>query len=122
MHTWGWYLRRYISEARAKGATPVVCSLIPRKRWADGKIARAKDSHAEWARAVAQAEGVPFIDLHEIIAQRYDAMGPEKVNPLFADEHTHTSAAGAQFNAECVVAGLRQLPANPLAAYFKPSQ
>ena len=119
-HTWGWYLRRYIDDTRAKGATPIVCSLIPRKRWIDGRIARASDSHAAWARAVAEASGVPFVDLHEIIAQRYDAMGPEKVNPLFADEHTHTSAAGAEFNAECVVTGLGQLPNNPLAPYLKP--
>jgi lysophospholipase L1-like esterase len=119
MHTWGWYLRRYINDTRAKGATPIICSLIPRKRWVDGKIARASDSHAAWARAVAQAEGVPFVDLHEIIAQLYDAMGPEKVNPFFADEHTHTSAAGAEFNAECVVAGVKRLPANPLAAWLR---
>jgi hypothetical protein len=36
------------------------------------------------------------------------------VNPLFADEHTHTSAAGAEFNAACVVAGLKELPQNPV--------
>ena len=58
MHTWGWYLRRYINETRAKGAKPVICSLIPRKRWVDGRIARASDSHAVWARTVARAEGV----------------------------------------------------------------
>ncbi len=68
---------------------------------------------------MANAEGVPFIDLHEIIAQRYDEIGPEKVNPFFADEHTHTSAAGAKFNAECVVIGLRQLAENPMAAWVK---
>jgi lysophospholipase L1-like esterase len=119
MHTWGWYLRRYISEARAKGATPVICSLIPRKIWKDGKIARTSDSHADWARAVAKAEGVAFVDLHEIIARHYDELGPEKVNPFFADERVHTSAAGAEFNAACVIEGLKALPQDPLAAYLK---
>ena len=33
VHTFGWYLRRLIAETRAKGATPIVCSLIPRKAW-----------------------------------------------------------------------------------------
>ncbi len=46
MHTWGWYLRKYISDARAKGAIPVVCTLIPRNTWENGKIARQHDSQA----------------------------------------------------------------------------
>ena len=68
---------------------------------------------------MATAEGVPFVDLHEIIARRYDALGPAAVNALFADEHTHTNADGARLNAECVAAGLRALPADPLAPYWK---
>jgi len=96
-----------------------VCSLIPRKIWQDGKIRRTKDSHADWARDVAKAEGVPFVDLHEIIASRYDELGAEKVNPLFADAAVHTSASGAELNAACVVSGLKSLPQNPVAAYLK---
>jgi rhamnogalacturonan acetylesterase len=56
--------------------------------------------------------------LNEIIAARYDAMGPEKVDPLFGDEHTHTTRAGAELNAECVIAGLKALHPNPLASYL----
>jgi len=119
MHTWGWYLRRYIAEARAKGATPVICSLIPRKIWQDGRIARPRDGHADWARAVAKAEGVAFIDLHERIASRYDQLGAEQVNPFFADERVHTSAAGAAFNAARVVEGLRELKQAPFAAWLR---
>ena len=118
VHTFGWYLKRFIADARAKGATPVVCSLIPRKIWKDGKIARNLDTYAGWAAAVAASEGVGFIDLNETIARRYDALGPEKVEPLFADPHTHTSRAGAELNAECVVAGLKRLKGDPLAAYY----
>jgi hypothetical protein len=40
------------------------------------------------------------------------------VNTLFADARTHTNAAGAEFNAERVVAGLKALPGNPLGPYF----
>ena len=57
--------------------------------------------------------------LNEIIARRYDALGPDKVEPLFADPHTHTSRAGAELNADCVVEGLKGLAKNPLAAYLK---
>jgi len=117
--TYGGYLRKYIADTRAKGATPIVCSLVPRKIWKDGKIVRGKESHAGWAEQVARAEGVAFVDLNSLVADRYDALGAEKVEPLFADEHTHTSAAGAELNAECVITGLRALTNNPLAPYLK---
>jgi len=118
VHTYGWYMRKYIQDAKAKGATPIVCSLVPRKIWKDGKIVRNSGDYAGWAAEVARSEGVPFVDLNEIIAARYDAMGPDKVNPLFGDEHTHTTRAGAELNAECVVAGLNALKNDPLAPYF----
>jgi lysophospholipase L1-like esterase len=92
--------------------------MIPRKIWKDGKIQRNSGDYAGWAAETARAEHVPFIDLNEIIAARYDAMGPAKVNPLFGDEHTHTTRAGAELNAECVIAGLKALPDNPLSQYF----
>ncbi len=119
VRTFGWYLRQYIADVRARGATPIICSLVPRKIWKDGKISRSADGHAVWAAQVAAAEKTAFVDLHELIATRYDALGEEKVNAFFADEHTHTSAAGAELSAEIVISGLRSLPANPLAPFLK---
>jgi lysophospholipase L1-like esterase len=123
VHTYGWYLKTFIADARAKGATPIVCSLVPRKKWseaADGpkKIVRGTGSYASWAEEVAKETGVAFVPLNEIVAQRYDALGVDKVNGLFGDEHTHTNRAGAELNAECVVAGLKALKENPLVAFF----
>jgi lysophospholipase L1-like esterase len=119
VHTYGWYLRKFIADAKAKGATPIVCTLVPRKIWKDGKIVRASDSYGKWAAEVAAREGVGLVDLNEIIARKYDALGAEKVEPLFGDEHTHTSRAGAELNADCVIEGLKGLRENPLAAYLK---
>jgi lysophospholipase L1-like esterase len=116
--TYGHYLRTFVEEARKKGATPIVCSLVPRKIWKDGKIQRDKANYAGWASQVASAEGAPFVDLNEIIAGRYEELGQPKVEPLFGDEHTHTSPAGAQVNAACVVAGLKGLKEDPLAPFF----
>jgi lysophospholipase L1-like esterase len=118
VHTYGWYLKKFIADTRAKGATPIMCTLIPRKIWQDGKIARNTQDYAGWAAAVADAGKVPLVDLNEMIARRYDGLGPEKVEPLFADPHTHTSRAGAELNAECVIAGLKRLASNPLAGVF----
>jgi lysophospholipase L1-like esterase len=119
VHTYGWYLKKFIADAKVRGANPIVCSPIPRKAWKDGKIIRSSTSYQKWAAEVAASEKVPFVDLNEIIAKRYDALGPEKVEPLFADPNTHTSRAGAKLNAECVVAGLKALPNDPLEGYFK---
>jgi lysophospholipase L1-like esterase len=118
VHTYGWYLRKYVEDTKAKGAIPIICSPIPRKTWKDGKIVRNAENYGGWALQVAEQEHVGFIDLNEIIARRYDALGESAVEPLFGDPHTHTSRAGAELNAECVVAGLKTLPHDPLAAYF----
>ena len=123
VHSYGWYLRKFIADTKAMGATPIVCSLIPRKMWDEaGKISRNKDSYADWAAAVAQAEVVGFIDLNEKIAARYDALGRDAVMKLFPqvtpDEHTHPNRSGAELNAEIVIAGLKALPANPLEKFF----
>ena len=120
LHTWGWYMRKYISDARAKGAVPVICTLIPRNMWENGKVARQTDSHADWARAVAKSENVPLLDLNELIARRYDPMGETAVTALFADKRVHTSKEGAELNAEIVVSALASLPKNPVAAYLRP--
>ena len=118
VRSYGWYLCKFIADTRAKGATPIVCSPVPRKIWRDGKIVRGRDSFAGWAEQVAKAQGVAFVDLNEIVARRYDALGQEKVEPLFGDPHTHTSAAGAEVNAQSVIAGLKGLKDDPLAAFF----
>ena len=120
VHTFGWYMTKYVTDTRAKGATPILCSLIPRKIWHEGTVARNAQDYAGWTREVATSEHVPFVDLNNIIADRYDALGETAVEPLFADPHTHTSLAGAQLNAEAVVIGLKRLPDNPTARFLSP--
>jgi lysophospholipase L1-like esterase len=122
VHTYGWYLKKFVVETRGAGAIAIVCSPVPRKIWKDGKIVRNSQDYGGWAASVAAAEDVPFVDLNEIIAKRYDELGPAKVEPLFMDEHTHTGRAGAELNADCVIAGLKALSHDPLAAYFSPEQ
>jgi lysophospholipase L1-like esterase len=118
VHTYGWYMHKYVADTLAKGAVPIVCSPIPRKIWKDGKVVRNAENYGGWAREVAAQAKVAFVDLNEIIGRRYDALGEAQVEPLFADPHTHTSRAGAELNAEAVVEGLKALPGNPLAPYL----
>jgi lysophospholipase L1-like esterase len=119
-HTFGWFLRQFIAETRAKGATPVVCSLIPRNgRGPDGKTVRSATSQAGWARDVAAAEKADFIDLNELVARKYDAMDKAAVDALFVGS-PHTSWTGAVVNAETVISGLKALKNDPVAAYYVP--
>jgi lysophospholipase L1-like esterase len=118
-HTWGWYLRKYIAETREHGAVPIVCTLIPRNTWENGKIARPANTHADWAREVAHQENVPLLDLYERIAERYDGMGEAAVTALFADKRVHTTRSGAELNASIVAAALRALATDPAAPYLR---
>ncbi len=107
VHTYGWYLRQFVREAKAAGASVVICSPVPRRSWKDGRIARPVDSYPQWARRVAAEEGVEFVDLFDLVATRYDALGEDAVKALFADENTHTSRAGAELTAGIVADALR---------------
>jgi rhamnogalacturonan acetylesterase len=109
VHTYGWYLRKFIREAKAKGATPIVVSMIPRNQFKDGKVVRASKDFGKWASEVAAQEHTFFVDLNSITADKYDAWGPEKVKTLFPGDHTHTNLEGAKINAESVVEGIKQL-------------
>ncbi len=116
VHTYGWYLRQFIAEAKARGARPVLLSLTAKNLWAGGRLVRRQSDYGGWAAAVAAADGVPFIDLTEIIADRCDALGREGVQALFcsANDNVHTSPAGARLNAECVTIGLKKLNLLPV--------
>lgn len=120
VHTYGWYLRQYIAGAKAKGATPIVVSQIPRNIWKDGKVGRESERYGKWAREAAEQGGAAFLDLNELVAARYEQLGEATVRELFftPDDHTHTTLAGAKLNAAMVAEGVRGLPEVKLAAYL----
>ncbi len=110
VHSFGWYMRKYGNDARAKGATVIFCSMVPHKDWADGHIVRKeREQWVKWTFNAAQATHAAFIDLNEIIALEFEALGPDKVAPLFGDARTHSTPAGAMLNAQLVVAGIKEL-------------
>jgi rhamnogalacturonan acetylesterase len=65
-------------------------------------------------------EGVPVVDMATVEADRLEALGPEKTALLFPIDHTHTSAEGAERNAESVVIALENAH-SPLVSYLKPN-
>lgn len=119
VYSYGWYMRKYIRETKARGAIAIVCSLVPRNNWKDGKIIRSADSWAGWARQVAEQEGAYFIDLNELVAAKYDPMGEKAVKEMFPADNTHTDLTGAQLNAAVVISEIKRIKPGKLVKYLK---
>ena len=121
--TYGWYIRKYIADTRAKKATPILLTVTIRNIWindADGKLRIERDmGFRDYEYQLASQEQVPIIDMATVEADRLEALGQEKTALRFPIDHTHTSAEGAEGNAESVVVAIRNSN-SPLAAYLKP--
>ncbi|WP_290463788.1 rhamnogalacturonan acetylesterase [Duncaniella muris] len=123
VYTYGEYLRRFIRETKAKGANPILLSLTPRNAWADADstvIERVNETFGLWARQVAKEMKVPFIDLNEISAAKFERFGKEKVKTMFYIDRIHTSEFGARTNAASAAEGLRGLKKCRLTSFLKP--
>lgn len=119
VHSYGWYLRTYVKEAKAKGAAgAVICSPIPRNRFKDGKI--GLDGLAKPGEEAAKQVEAAFLNLNERIVKKYEAAGEQKVTEeYFPEKETiHTDWAGAVLNAETVIEGLKDLN-SPLVKFLK---
>ncbi|WP_442844829.1 rhamnogalacturonan acetylesterase [Leeuwenhoekiella sp. H156] len=110
VHSYGWYLRKIVKEAKSKGAIPIVMAPIPRNDWKKGKVPRNTDSYGGWAKQVAAEEGVTFINLNDKMALAMEAKGEDAVtgNLFYKRDHTHTSAKGAALAASLIAEGLRE--------------
>lgn len=106
VHSYGWYIRKFLRDAKSKGATPIVVSMIPRNEFREGKVLRADKDYGLWAKEIAAQEKVSFIDLNSITADKYDQLGADSVKHFFPGDHTHTNETGAKLNAQSVMEGL----------------
>ena len=123
VYTYGEYMRRFIHDVKAKGAHALLCSLTPRNAWDDKDstiITRVNKTFGLWAKQVAEEENVPFIDLNEISARKFEKFGKEKVKYMFYLDRIHTSRFGARVNAESAIEGIRNYKGLELASYLKP--
>lgn len=119
VHTYGWYMRKYVTDTKSKGATAIVCSLIPRNIWENGKVVRSSEDYVKWAEESAKMAKAFFINLNEIVAKKYEAIGEEEVKTiLFLTDHTHTTEAGAIINAAAVTEGIKSLKGCKLKKYL----
>ncbi len=122
VNSFGWYMRKYGNDVKAKGSSMIFASMVPHKDWADGKIIRKeREKWVRWTANAAKATNAAYIDLNEIIALEFERLGPEKVESLFADKRTHSTQPGALLNAQMVIAAIKALENPTLKKYLAKS-
>jgi pectinesterase len=122
------FLRRYVAEARAAGASPVLVTPMTRRTFRGSRLMRDPlASYAEAVRAVAVETKTPLVDLYARSIAAVEALGPEKadlIGPIAKDgrpDRTHLNPAGSEVMARLVVDELRKaVPA--LDRSFRPRQ
>lgn len=87
-------LRRYIRDARAIGAIPIIVSPLSRRNYRAGQLVRddGLDEYAAAARHVAAEEHVTFLDLHSLSQQYLSNMTQEQADTLDATAHPDAKA------------------------------
>lgn len=126
-------LIRYIEEARAKGAVPILFSSIARRKFnKEGVLLDAHGNYTLVARMVAGEMKVPFFDMQyltENLETAYGVEGSKKLHlhyqpgeipyyPEGKDDNTHLSELGANEISKLFVVELKRQN-HPLAKYLK---
>jgi pectinesterase len=118
-------MTRYVDEARAIGARPVlVTSLVRRIYTEDGRIRTTQTPYVQAVRRLAADKSVPLVDLHAISTADAEHAGEE----VWADlsprdeqgqvDRTHLNAKGSDVVAGFVIQELRTL-VPVLAPHFR---
>ncbi|MDB5234345.1 MAG: family lipase [Hymenobacter sp.] len=119
------FLTRFVQEAKAKGANPVLLTPVGRRYFDDA--GKRKDDHGEYpgvVREVAKTQKVPLIDLHEKSWAMYSQLGEAGTRPLFwsyqngyyqpnpvppaKNDNTHFSEYGATRVAQLVAQSVQE--------------
>ena len=107
-------LIRFVNEARAAGATPILVTSMARRTFDGGKIRGELAPWAEASRKVAADKNVPLVDLFGRSIALLEKIGPEAAaafDPRTKDgkpDHTHLSPKGAEVMAGLIAEELRK--------------
>ncbi|MGI4717762.1 MAG: rhamnogalacturonan acetylesterase [Janthinobacterium lividum] len=93
-------MQRYVEEARAAGAVPVLVTPLTRRSFKEGYV---HNDLAPWAgavREIARATRTPLVDLNALSLAAVQAMGPQEADKLARTganfDYTHLGPAGAE--------------------------
>jgi lysophospholipase L1-like esterase len=135
-HTYGWYMAKMATDAQAKGAHVYLLTVTTRDIWSNPKVkfidatpvgplppdydpkqdtierGTGGGKYTQWTKDVGQKLHLPVLDLTNLLADKYEAMGREEVAKLYSD-HNHTHVPGAKIVAAAIVSGLKAFPNSP---------
>ncbi|MEI6236256.1 MAG: rhamnogalacturonan acetylesterase [Planctomycetota bacterium] len=116
---------RFVDEARAKGAKPIVVTSVPRRHFKDGKIVCDLVPYVQAVKKVAADKKVPLLDLNARSIERLDTIGTEGSRDLNAigkdgqpSDLTHFSEKGGAATADWLAVEIRTVVPE-LASYLK---
>lgn len=130
-------LERFVSDVRAKRATPVLMTPVMRRRFdKDGKFYDVHGEYPDLTRRVAAEQKVALIDMHRMSEKVLVKYGPEESRKLFlqlkagenpnypqgVDDNTHFSPLGADIMAALAVDGFREQKKLGLARFIKKAE
>lgn len=114
--------KTFIERARSKNAIPVIVTSTSRRAFNDsGKVVNTLGEYPDAARKVAKEMNVALIDLNNMSAEFYNALGVEKSTKAFVHypantfpgqtkplaDNTHFNSYGAYELAKCVIEGIK---------------
>ena len=110
------YIKKYIDEVKALGATPILCSRTPR---CSNGAPSADGTYRLRGMAIAKEKGVSYVDLQAKAMPMYQGFGSWKTTQFYQDGRLHTSLLGAWHNAYCHALAIAADTLNPLYPYLK---
>ncbi len=87
-------MRRYIEQARAAGARPVIVTSLSRRNYKDGKLMLDLKDHAMAAKKVAAKEDAPVIDLNADSVKLLQSMTQAQADEFDAQSHPDAKSKG----------------------------
>ena len=121
VYTFGGYIRKYVAQIRAKGATPVLFTLTPRNDYEPNdptRIQRKLSDFTPWIKAMAQELNCAMVDLNDISATKLEKYGRWKTDYHFFGDKIHSSEFGAKMNAASCAEGIEACQ-HPAVAQLK---
>lgn len=103
-------LLRYVDDARAIGATPILITPMHRRKfYATGRMNDTLLPYADAMKKAAHEKKVALVDLHTASGELFEKIGEAQANQMSDDpaDRTHFNLAGARAMAELII---KQLP------------
>ncbi|MFC0253458.1 rhamnogalacturonan acetylesterase [Massilia consociata] len=93
-------MKRYVDEARALGAVPVLVTPLTRRSFKNGYVHNDLAPWAGTVREIARTTKTPLVDLNALSLAAVQAMGPQEADKLARSgdnfDYTHLGPQGAQ--------------------------